>query len=384
MDFIPLAKPFIEDDDINEVVTTLKTGWLSTGPKTNNFEEEFKKYIGCKNAIAVNSCTSALHLSLVSAGIKDNDEVITTPFTFVATSEVILYQRAKPVFIDIHPDTLNINEELIEEKITENTKAIIPVHYGGHPCEMDKITKIAKKYSLKIIEDAAHAISAEYNNTKIGKISDFTCFSFYATKNLTTGEGGMITTENNDHAEQLKILRLHGISQNAWNRYNKDGSWKYDVLEKGYKYNLPDICSALGLSQLKKIEKINKLRKDIFEKYNDAFEKINEIEIPKVKKNVKHAHHLYPIIINQDKLKITRDQIIEELKSKNIGASVHFIPLHEQTFYKKKFNFKDSDFPIAHRVGNTILSLPFYPSLKEDEINHIIDTIKKIIMVNRK
>lgn len=379
MEFIPLAKPFIENDEINKVTSTLKSGWLSTGPVTQEFEEEFQKYIGSKHAISVNSCTAALHLSLIAAGVKENDEVITTPFTFVSTAEVILYLKAKPVFVDIRDDTFNIDEKKIEAAITHKTKAIIPVHYAGHPCEMDIIKRVAKKYSLKIIEDAAHATGAKYSNTMIGNIGDFTCFSFYATKNMTTGEGGMITTNNDEAAELIKMIRLHGISRMAWNRYLKEGSWKYDVLELGYKYNLSDICSSLGICQLKKIDVMNKMRRDIFNRYNHAFGQIKGVQIPIVKNNVNSAYHLYPILLDQNAFSITRDEFIEHLKKKGIGASVHFIPLHHHPYYKNRFGFSEDDFPVATKVGNSVVSLPLYPGMTDAEVDYVIDSVQQIL-----
>ena len=378
-DFLPTFRPNISDDEINEVVKTLKSDWITTGPKTKEFENELKKYIDCKHAIALNSCTAALHLSLVALGVKEGDEVITTPFTFVSTANVILHQKAKPIFVDIKKDNFNINPDLIEDKITSKTKAIITVDYAGHPCDYDKIQTITKKNNIHIIEDAAHALGAKYNGENIGKINDTTCFSFYATKNITTGEGGMVTTENNELAEKIRILSLHGISKDAWKRYSSEGSWFYEIIYPGYKYNFTDIQSSIGIHQIRRLKEFQKQKKKIVEIYNESFEKISGINPPVVRKNVEHAWHLYPITIEESKIGINRNQFIEELKKLNIGTSVHFIPIHMHRYYKEKFGFKDNDFPIASDVYKKILSLPLFSKMTENDAYDVINAIKIII-----
>src|SRR3989339_521517 len=330
--------PCIGKEEINEVIDTLKSGWLTTGPKVYKFEAEAKKYLGSENVIALSSCTAALHISLVVAGIGSGDEVITTPFTFCATANVILHCGAIPVFADIDKETYNIDVSKIEAKITSKTKAIMPVHYAGQPCEMDKILKIAKKHKLIVIEDAAHAFGSLYKGRKIGTIGDFTAFSFYAAKNLTTGEGGMVCVKNNKLAEKVKILSLHGISKDAWKRYGAGGSWYYEVIYPGYKYNMPDILACLGIHQLGKIEKFISKKEKIAAIYNEAFKEMKEITLPKVRSDVRHSWYLYPILVNREFLKIGRSEFIEALRAKNIGTSVHFIPVHLQPYYRDKFN----------------------------------------------
>ncbi|UCD03764.1 MAG: UDP-4-amino-4,6-dideoxy-N-acetyl-beta-L-altrosamine transaminase [Candidatus Woesearchaeota archaeon] len=381
---IPYFKPDIEEEEINEVVDTLKSGWITTGPKTKKFEEEFSKYTNSKYSIAVNSCTAALHIALDSIGIKKGDEIITSPFTFAATGEVICYFDAKPVFVDIKEDTYNIDPKKIEAKITSKTRAIIPVHYGGQPCDMDEIMAIAKKHNLKVIEDAAHAIGAEYKGKKIGNVGDITAFSFYATKNMTTGEGGMVTTNDKEYAKKMNILRLHGISKDAWKRYSDEGSWYYEILDKGYKYNMSDIQAALGLSQLKKLGDLNKKRGKLAAIYNESFSKIPEIKLRKIKDEVGNIYHLYTIWLNTSNLKINRNEFIEELKRRSISTSVHFIPLHIHPYYKKTFNYCVGDFPIAEKIYENIISLPLYPSMTKADIEYVIDAVGEIISIDRK
>ncbi len=377
--FLPFARPLIEQEDIEEVVDTLNSDWLTTGPKTHLFEEEFVKYIGCKYAVAVNSCTAALHISLAALGIGKGDEVITTPYTFVAAVNVILQQGAMPVLVDIKPDTFNINPDLIREKINDKTKALIPVHFGGQPCEMGKIMKIAKDNNLLVIEDAAHAISAEYEGRKIGTIGDATCFSFYPTKNMTTGEGGMVTINDEELKEKLKIWGLHGISKDAWKRYSAEGSWYYEVVCPGYKYNMTDIQASLGLQQLEKLNRFQRKREKSVKAYDEAFKDMKEITIPFVKDNVKHAWHLYVIKIVSEKLKINRNQFIEALKAENIGTSVHFIPVHLHPYYRDTYGFKRGDFPNTEYAFDRVISLPLFPKMNDEDVKDVIDAVRKII-----
>ncbi|MFW6040855.1 MAG: DegT/DnrJ/EryC1/StrS family aminotransferase [Thermoplasmatota archaeon] len=376
---LPPFHPFIGKEEIKEVSDSLKSGWITTGPKVEEFEKEFKNYVGCKNAIAVNSCTSALHLSLAVNDIGKGDEVITSPFTFVSTVNVIEYQGAKPVLVDIDEDTYNINPDNIEDKINENTKAIIPVHYGGQPSEMDEIEKIAEDHDLKVIEDAAHAIGAEYKDRKIGTIGDFTCFSFYATKNLTTSEGGMIATDDSESVDKLKSLSLHGMSKDAWKRYSDSGSWYYDVVKLGFKYNMTDLQAAIGRHQLHKFEEMQKRRQKIATKYDKSLKELDEIKTPHVKEYVKHAWHLYPIQVREDLLDISRNEFIEALRAENIGTSVHFIPVHMHSYYKNKYGYKPEDFHNAKKVYEREISIPLYPKMEDKDIDDVIEGIKKIV-----
>ena len=341
--FLPYSLPLIDDTEINEVIDSIKSGWITTGPKTKLFEERFKDYIGCKHAIAINSCTAGLHLSLIASNIGPGDEVITTPLTFCASVNTIEHSGAKPVLVDIDEKSFNIDPDKIEEKITSNTKAIIPVHYAGQSCEMDTINKIAEKHNLLVIEDAAHAVGTEYKGQKIGQDSYSASYSFYATKNLTTAEGGMIVTNNDEFAEKLRILSLHGISKDAWKRYSSEGSWYYEIIYPGYKYNMTDIQAALGIHQLAKLDEFNHIRTEYANIYNEAFKNIPKILTPKEVINGKTVWHLYVIRLKG----VSRNQFIEKMKEKNIGTSVHFIPIHYHPYYKNKYNFKQGDFPVV-------------------------------------
>ncbi|MDI6841013.1 MAG: DegT/DnrJ/EryC1/StrS family aminotransferase, partial [bacterium] len=371
------------------VVDTLRSGWLTTGPKTEKFEYEFAKYIGgttssCKHAIAVNSCTSAIHLALLAYGVGEGDEVITTPYTFVSTAEVIVHTGATPVFVDIKRDTFNIDVSKIEKAITSKTRAIIPVHIAGQPCDMAEILNIANKYNLIVIEDAAHALGAEYKGKKIGTIGDATCFSFYSTKNLTTGEGGMITTNDTEIAEKVRILALHGMSKGAWKRYSAKGSWQYKIIDKGYKYNMSDIQAAIGVVQLKRFDRMQQRRKEIAEIYNKEFNAIPELISPHQKSLTKHAWHLYIIQIRPELLKITRDEFIDALSTEGIGTSVHFIPLHLMPYYRKRYGFKRGAFPNAEYVYERVISLPLYPRLSLNDAKYVANVVKKIVKSNLK
>lgn len=381
---IPFHKPYITDDEIDEVVDSLRSGWLTMGPKTHRFEKEFAGYIGSRHAIAVNSCTAALHLALKAINLKPGDEVIIPTMTFTATGEVICYFNAKPIIVDVEKETHNLEITKIEEAITTNTRAIIPVHYAGQPCDMNEIMEIAKKYNLHVIEDAAHAFPSKYKGHIIGTIGDITCFSFYATKTLTTGEGGMVTTENDEWAEKMKMLRLHGISQDAWKRHSDEGSWYYEVLEAGYKYNMTDIQAGLGLAQLKKLEWMWKRRKEIAEKYTEAFKSLEEIITPFVKPDRVSAWHLYVIKLNLEALKIDRAGFIEELKDRGIGTSVHFIPLHRHPFYRDTFDYRAEDFPNAEWVYERIISLPIYPGMTNKQVNRVIESVIEVIKENKR
>jgi dTDP-4-amino-4,6-dideoxygalactose transaminase len=376
---IPFHKPYITEDEISGVLNALRSGWITMGPTTVEFEERFKEYIGSRNAVSMNSCTACLHLALKVIGLKERDEVIVPAVTFTATAEVITYFNARPVLIDVDKETCNIDVTHIGGKITSRTRAIIPVHYAGQPCDMDEIHLIAKEYNLFVIEDAAHAIPAWYKKRKIGILGDMTCFSFYATKPLTTGEGGMVTTENDEWADKLKILRLHGISKDAWKRYTNEGSWYYEVVDAGYKYNTTDIQAALGLAQLKKVDWMYEKRKEISEKYTEAFQSLHEVITPYVKDDRKSAWHLYVIKLNLEMLTVGRNQFIEELKNRGIVTSVHFIPLYRHPYYQDIFNYKPVEFPSSEWVYERIISLPIYPGMTEENVQYVIGAVEDVV-----
>jgi len=383
-DFLPFFLPSIEEDEINAVTETLKSNWITTGPRTREFEEKFKKYIGCKYAIAVSSCTAGLHMSLVACDVGAGDEVITSPFTFAATANVVVHQGAKPVFADIDEKTYNISPGKIEDKISDKTKAIIPVHYGGQPCKMDEILKIAKEHQVPVLEDAAHAVGSKYKGKKIGTIGDATSFSFYATKNITTAEGGMVTTDNNEIAKEVRMWSFHGMSKDAWKRYLSKGSWYYEVLVPGYKYNMTDLQASLGICQLSKLGDFLGAREKLAKRYTKAFDGMPEIVEPSVEKHVCHAWHLYPIQVDTDLLKIGRDKFVEALSAENIGTSVHFIPLHRHPYYRETFGYKEDDFPVANRVYKREVSLPLYPGMSMDDVDDAIEAVRKIVEYYKK
>ena len=372
---IPFHKTHTTQEEIDAVVEAMRSGWLTMGPKSIEFEKKFKEYIGSKEAISTNSATSALHLALKAIGIKRDDEVIVPTNTFIATAEVVTYFDATPILCDICEDTHNIDVTKIEKLISNKTKAIIPVHFAGQPCDMDKIYEIAKKYNLKIIEDAAHAIPSSYKGQKIGNLtkSDITCFSFYATKTLSTGEGGMATTNNCEYAKIMKIDRLHGISHDAWDRYTTKGAWHYEIVSSGNKYNTTDINSSIGLIQLKKQKFLQKKRANIAKRYTKAFKDNKNIILPLIKSDRETSWHLYSIKVEN------RDEVIERLKEVGIGSSVHFIPIHKHPYYKNRYGYEDKNYPIANRVYEKSLSLPIYPDMSEAEIDYVIKKVIEII-----
>ncbi len=378
-ELLPFHQASIGEEEVKEIIQTLNSGWLTTGQKTRLFEKTFADYIGCKHAIGLNSCTSGLHLSLVVSGVSSGDEVITSPITFPATTNVIVHQNAKPVFVDVEPETLNINCSEIESKINDSTKAILPVHFAGHPCDMDTIISLAQKHNLTVIEDAAHALESKYHGNKIGAIGNFTAFSFYATKNITTGEGGMLTTNDDHYADKLRILSLHGISKNAWKRYGKEGFQHWELLMPGYKYNMFDVQASLGIHQIKKVESFLNRRVQIVKKYNDAFEKTEEIQLLKPESNIKHAHHLYVTVIKTENLKVSRDEVLNEIQKRGIGVAVHFRSLHLQPFFKQHFNYKKGMFPQAEYLSDRVISLPLYPKMTDEDVSRVIETVLGVL-----
>lgn len=381
--FLPIATAVFGKEEEKEIIQTLKSGWITLGPKTKKFEELLAKYTGAKYAIALNSCSAALHLAMIALGIKEDDEVITTPFTFAATAQAIIHCRAKVVFVDIDPKTFNIDPKKIEKAITQKTKAIIPVDYGGLPVDLDTILSIAKRHQLYVVEDAAHSIGAKYKERNIGTISDLTCFSFHPVKNMTTGDGGAIVTNNKNLAEKIMILRVNGMDKESWKRSSSDGSWDYAIVEEGYKYHMNDIAASLGIHQLKKLDKFILIRKQLADIYDDQLRGLKEVLIPSRKPNTTHAHNIYGILIDISALKISRNEIIERLKDFNIGSVVYFRPLHSQPYFQKKFGYKMGDFPNAKYVFERLICLPIYAGMKKADAIFVAKALKRIINENR-
>lgn len=373
MNPIPFFKPEVDEETIAAVAEVIRSGWLTTGPKSAEFEARFAEYVGAKYAVFVNSCTAALHLCLASIDLKPGDEVITTTYTFAATAEVIEYFDAKPVLVDIREDTMNIDESQIEERITDKTRAIIPVHFAGQPCEMDTIMAIAKRYGLYVFEDAAHCTPAYYKGKPIGSIGDATCFSFYANKCITTGEGGMITTDNEELAEKCRILRLHGLSKDASSRYESSGSWKYDIVARGYKYNPTDIAAVIGLGQLKRADEFWEERKRVVRAYSQSIPRA-KFQVMKEPANCESSWHLFPARLNKGSER-ERDLLILKMKRCGLSVSVHFIPLHMHTFYAVKYGFVAVDFPCAADSYSRMISLPIYPGLPDQTVKFICQAL---------
>ena len=372
---IPFHKTHTTQEEINAAVEAIHSGWLTMGPKTVEFENQFKAFIDASEAVSVNSATAALHLALKAVGLQRGDEVIVPTNTFVATAEVVTYFDGVPVLCDIEEQTHNIDVNKIEALITPKTKAIIPVHFAGQPCDMDEIYAIAKKYDLKVIEDAAHAIPSSYKGVKIGALTetDVTCFSFYATKTLSTGEGGMATTSNAAYAKNMRINRLHGISRDAWDRYTTKGAWYYEIVDNGCKYNTTDINASIGMIQLQKQDMLREKRNRIAQKYTAAFGNNSAITLPFVKDDRETSWHLYVIKV------ANRDSIIEALKEAGVGCSVHFIPIHKHPYYKEHYAYKNEDYPVANSVFERSLSLPIYPDMSDDEIEYVINKVNEIV-----
>jgi len=376
--FLPFSPPFIGEEEIAEVVDSLRSGWITTGPKTKRFEQEFATYFGAPGALALSSCTAGLHTALEVAGIGPGDEVITTPMTFTATVAVVEHTGARPVLVDIEPDTLNIDPELIRAAVTDRTRAVIVVHYGGHPCEMDEIRAICSEFNLLLVEDAAHAIPAKYKGTYIGAGDNPVAFSFYATKNLTTAEGGMLTGAP-EMIEKAIVASLHGMDRDAWKRNDRTGSWRYDIVTPGFKYNMTDIQAAMGLRQLERLEAMHTRRREIVELYNAGFAGTDVFDLPVERDEVDHAWHLYPLRIREGALTITRDEMIEALRKRNIGTSVHFIPVHTFSYYREKYGYAPEDYPIAYRESERLISLPLHPGLLDGDVGDVVEAVEDIV-----
>ena len=382
--FLPFALPAVGEEEIGEVLTCLRSGWLTTGQKVKQFESEFASFFGVKHALAVNSCTAALHLALEAVGVEQGDEVITSPMTFTATAAVVEHLQGRPVLVDCERESLNLDPSGIERRITPRTRAIVPVHFAGQACEMDAILEIARRHGIPVVEDAAHAIPTRYKGRWVGTLGDITCFSFYATKNLTTGEGGMITTDRDPYAERMRLMTLHGMSRDAWKRYTQNGSWSYEILAPGFKYNLTDIAAAIGIPQLRRCQELHQSRLRIARMYTTALSGVPGIKTPWVRDQDEHGWHLYVIEIEPEALTIGRDEFISKLVAMNIGVSVHFIPLHLHPYYRDRYGYRPEDFPNAFAAYQRILSLPIYAKMSDRDTEDVIGAVLHIAHEHRR
>ena len=381
--FVPFAPPLIGPEEIREVVSTLESGWLSTGPRARRFEQAFAAYTGAPHAIALNSCTAGLHLALVASAIGPGDEVITTPLTFCATANVIVHTGATPVFADVDPATGNLDPAAVEAAITPRTRAVIVVHYAGRPAEVEAFESLRRVHGFTTIEDAAHCIEGIRAGRKIGTTADFTAFSFYANKNLTTGEGGMVTTASADAADFVRTASLHGMSRDGWTRYERGGSSHYDVVMPGFKYNLSDVQAAIGLHQLEQIEARLVRRQAICDRYDDAFGDLPLVRFADVPDGDRHARHLYPVLIDPQLAGCTRDDVERRLAEEGVSASVHFRALHLHRYYREQFGFHEGQFPKAEFLSDRVLSLPLSASLSDDHVSRVIEVFRRAIRGER-
>jgi len=377
--FLIFGSPLIEEAEIEEVVACMRSAWIGTGPRVAQFEADFAAYKGVPQAVALNSCTAALHLSMMVANLKPGDEVITTPLTFCATVNAIIHSGATPVLADVDPISMNIDPNEIERRITPRTRAIVPVHFAGRSCEMDAIMGIAQRFNLKVIEDCAHAIETEYKGQKAGTFGDFGCFSFYSTKNIVTGEGGMVLAKRDEDINRIKILGLHGMSKDAWRRFGDDGFKHYQVVECGFKYNMMDMQAAMGIHQLKRIEPYWNRRGQIWQQYMEALSDL-PLGLPApVEADTRHAHHLFTILIDREKTGVSRDEFLDLMTSEGIGVGVHYLSLPEHPYYQQTFGWKPEEYPNAMRIGRQIVSLPISAKLVEYDISSVVAAVQRIL-----
>ena len=377
--YIVFGSPLIGDDEISEVTEVLKSGWLGTGPRVNKFEQIFREYKGSDFSIALNSCTAALHLSMLAIGIKAGDEVIVPSMTFAATANSVIHSGGIPVLVDCNKKTMNIDPDDIVKKITHRTKAIVVVHFAGRSCEMDTILNIAKKNNLKIIEDCAHAIETKYKCKKAGILGDIGCFSFYVTKNIVTGEGGMAITNNQEYADKIRTLSLHGLTKDAWSRFSDDGYKHYSVVAPGFKYNMMDLQAGIGIHQFQRLNLWSQRRNEIWKQYNDSFRDL-PVELPSPDEITNtHARHLYTLMIDEKRCGTTRDKLMQDLHKNNIGTGVHYIGLHLHPYYRDKYYYKPSDFPNSTWISDRTISIPLSPKLLDSEVSYIIRSVMNLL-----
>ena len=378
-EFLVFGKPDIQDQEIDEVIACLKTGWVGTGPRVDTFESQFRKYKQAGNAVAMNSCTAGLHLSLLALGIGPGDEVITSPLTFCATVNSIIHVGATPVLADVCPLSMNIDPLEIESKITNKTKCVLPVHFAGRPCSMDSILEIVSENQLFLVEDCAHAIETEYHGKPAGTFGEFGCFSFYATKNVVTGEGGMVISDDDEKADRIKRLALHGLSKNAWKRFGDEGYQHYFVEELGFKYNMMDLQAALGIHQLKRVEKNWKRREQLWHHYTDMLASLPIILPVPPENDTRHAYHLYTILIDEKNTGLSRDNVVTKMHQEGVGTGIHYLSIPEHPYYQKTFGWKPDDFPNAMAIGRQTMSLPLSPSLSDVDVDRVIDAAQKAL-----
>jgi dTDP-4-amino-4,6-dideoxygalactose transaminase len=376
--FLPFSPPAIGPEEIAEVVDTLTSDWITTGPKTRQFESDFAQFIGAPAALAVSSATDAMQVALAALGVGPGDEVITTAMTFCSTVHVIEHLGARPVLVDVEPDTLCIDPSAVERAVTPRTRGVLPVHIYGHPCELDPLLDLAAARGLFVLEDAAHSLPARYKGRLVGTIGTATAFSFYATKNMTTAEGGMLTADR-DLIAKARIWSLHGMSRDAYNRYSAEGSWFYEVVLPGFKCNMTDIHASLGLQQLKKLPRFQDRRREVVQRYQSAFADVPELQIPTERPDVESAWHIYPLRLTLETLRIGRNQFIEEMKARNIGTSVHFIPVHLHPYYREKYGYSTADFPVAVANYERLLSLPLHPRLSDVDVDDVIEAVRDVV-----
>jgi dTDP-4-amino-4,6-dideoxygalactose transaminase len=378
-DFLVFGAPLIGEEEMEEVRATLESGWIGSGPRVARFEDLFRAYKGTDHAVAMNSCTAALHIAIIASGIGPGDEVITTPMTFAASANAIVHSGARPVFADCDARTMNIDPAAVERAVTPHTRAILPVHFAGRPCDMDALVEIAREHDLKIIEDCAHAVETTYRGRPAGTIGDIGCFSFYVTKNVVTGEGGMLITGSEQIATRAKTLALHGMTRDAWRRFGDSGYRHYQVVEAGFKYNMMDLQAALGLHQLGRVEQTYRRRAEVWERYDDAFAGLPCTTPAPPAPDTRHAYHLYTLIVDVDALGCSRDRVLDELTARRIGAGVHYVALHLQPYYKQLLGARAEDFPNATWISERTLSLPLSARLSDEDVEDVIDSVREIL-----